>query len=179
MKILTGHTSFETAYVVNDYPYGFRLRCRIAYWLEFKPKHGYRLVSRTTNPKRAGEVWNKPKASTYCPFAVMYLNELEHVTWAGLHVAYGTADEAKAWADKWGDGLVPDERRRLDVIIKAKAAYEAKRKEAAGDNPTHTLPLDVGLKEAHEAIADDLIAEVVDMEDAKTMHDTIKKAVGE
>ena len=29
MTVLTGHTSPETAYVVSDYPYGFRLRCQI------------------------------------------------------------------------------------------------------------------------------------------------------
>jgi hypothetical protein len=27
MTILTGHTSPEIAYLINDYPYGFRLRC--------------------------------------------------------------------------------------------------------------------------------------------------------
>ena len=36
MQILPGiHISPETAYVIDDYPYGFRLRCRIRYWLEF------------------------------------------------------------------------------------------------------------------------------------------------
>lgn len=58
MKILTGHTSPETAYVVQDYPYGFRLRCQIRYWLEFKAGKGVRLVSQTSNPKVAGLVWS-------------------------------------------------------------------------------------------------------------------------
>lgn len=59
------HTSPETAYVVEDYPYGFRLRCKIRYWIEAHPRHGFRFVSQTTNPKVSGEVWNKPKASIY------------------------------------------------------------------------------------------------------------------
>ena len=60
---LYGHTSEATAYVVADYPYGFRERTQIRYWLEHKPKKGWRFVSQTLNPKTSR--WNKPKASTY------------------------------------------------------------------------------------------------------------------
>ena len=63
--VLNGHTSAETAYVVNDYPYGFQLRCKIRYWIETRKGHGMRFVSQTTNPRWAVEGWNKPKASTY------------------------------------------------------------------------------------------------------------------
>ncbi len=62
---LLGHTSEETAYLVNDYPYGFRLRCQIRYWMEYDKKRGFRFCSQTTNPKREGTHWNKPKKSTY------------------------------------------------------------------------------------------------------------------
>jgi hypothetical protein len=85
MTPLYGHTSPETAYLVNDYPYGFRLRCKIRYWLEHDKKRGWRFCSQTTNPKR-GDTWNKPKASTYVRFAAcMCLNEEGHVTWHGVH----------------------------------------------------------------------------------------------
>lgn len=88
-EILKGHNSPETAYVVNDYPYGFRLRCKIRYWLEYKANHGFRFMSQTTNPKRPGEVWNKPKASTYTHLAVMILKDanekgIREVTWTGF-----------------------------------------------------------------------------------------------
>src|SRR6266566_9627426 len=84
MNILKGHVSPETAFVVDDYPYGFRLRCKIRYWLEYAPKRGVRFVSQTSNPKR-GNVWNKPKASTYCRFGgCMVLDEQGHVKWSGL-----------------------------------------------------------------------------------------------
>lgn len=90
MDVLKGHTSPEAAYVVEDYPYGFRLRCRIRYWLEYKSGCGYRLVSQTTNPKATGEVWNKPKRSTYTELAVMVLlpendKGVREVSWAGLN----------------------------------------------------------------------------------------------
>jgi hypothetical protein len=38
--ILSGHISPETAYSVENYPYGFRLKCTIRYWLEYKPGQG-------------------------------------------------------------------------------------------------------------------------------------------
>ena len=61
---LSGHNDPESAYVVEDYPYGFRLRTTIRYWVETKKGHGQRFVSQTMNPKKTYEHWNKPKAST-------------------------------------------------------------------------------------------------------------------
>lgn len=143
MKLLSGHTSPETAYVVDDYPYGFTLRCKIRYWLEFKPKQGFRFVSQTTNPKRPGEVWNKPKASTYCKFGgAMFLDENEHVKWAGLS-QYCSGAEAKAWSDKYRGGVPEAGRTLLDKWVAAKLAYDAARQ--PGD------PLSKGVDEAREA----------------------------
>jgi len=95
METLAGHTSPETAFVVDDYPYGFRLRCKIRYWLETKKGHGQRFMSQTTNPKRAEEFWNKPKAGTYHVIAVMVRDESNgHVSIETLHSG-GWDDEAK------------------------------------------------------------------------------------
>src|SRR6188768_4491170 len=107
VKVLTGHTSFETAYVVEDYPYGFRLRCKMAYWLETNPKHGMRLMSRTTNPKKAGEVWNKPKASTYAALKVMGLNEVGHVVTHSLTYSE-TVEKVDAYEALYGAVLTSD-----------------------------------------------------------------------
>lgn len=80
---LYGHDSEQTAYLVEDYPYSFKLRCKIRYWLEMKPKKGFRFVSQTENPKNGR--WNKPKASTYAALAgCMYLDSQKHVQWTGL-----------------------------------------------------------------------------------------------
>jgi hypothetical protein len=80
---LYGHTSEATAYLVADYPYGFTARTQIRYWLEEKPKKGWRLVSQTRHPKTGG--WNKPKASTYADWgAAMYLDGEGHVQWEGI-----------------------------------------------------------------------------------------------
>jgi hypothetical protein len=125
-KILSGHVSPETAYLVEDYPYGFQLRCRIRYWIEFQPTRGFRFVSQTSNPKK-GHVWNKPKASTYCRFGgAMYLDEIGHVQWRGLS-EYSTGAEAAAWREAYGEGVPEAGRFILDRWVNAKLAYEEKQ----------------------------------------------------
>lgn len=142
MQLLKGHISPETAYVVDDYPYGFRLRCKIRYWLEFHPKRGFRFVSQTTNPKR-GDAWNKPKASTYYRFGgAMFLDDNDHVQWSGLS-EYCSGAEAKAWAEQFGEGVPDAGRAILERWVAAKLAYDGAR------NPSD--PLNVGLAEARQA----------------------------
>jgi len=126
-QILSGHISPETAYVVADYPYGFTLRCQIRYWLEYKPNQGIRLVSQTSNPKREGLVWNKPKASTYCKFGgAMFLDENDHVQWSGL-TEYTDAAEAEAWREKFGAGVPEACVPLMNKWCEAKRAYETAR----------------------------------------------------
>jgi hypothetical protein len=145
MRILTGHVSPETAYVVDDYPYGYTLRCRIRYWLEYSPKHGFRFVSQTTNPKK-GNIWNKRKTSTYMRFGgAMFLDENGHVQWSGLS-EYCTGAEAQAWAEKFGEGVPEAGRELLRKWVASKVAYDTNRKQ--GD------ALIVGLPEARKAFND-------------------------
>lgn len=101
-EILSGHTSPETAFLIQSYPYGFRLRCKIRYWLETNNK-GTRFCSQTTNPKREGEVWNKPKYSTYSEISgAMYLDEKGHVQWAGIN-QYRDEKECQTFLDTFGE----------------------------------------------------------------------------
>jgi hypothetical protein len=82
-KPLYGHDDMNSAYQVDDYPYSFKLRCKIRYWLEFSPSKGFRFVSQTENPKTMR--WNAPKKSTYNLLGgCMYLDEKDHVQWDGV-----------------------------------------------------------------------------------------------
>jgi len=119
MKTLMGHVSPETAYVVDDYPYGFKLRCKARYWIETKPNHGQRMMFQTTNPKVQGaEVWNKPKASTYSRICVLVLNESNgHITSESITMNTKEAD-AKAFAERHAEALTgPYEQETLKRII--------------------------------------------------------------
>ena len=137
MKILSGHTSPETAFVVDDYPYGYTLRCKIRYWLEWKPSRGFRLMWQTTNPKR-GNVWNKPKASTYARFgAALYLEDNGHLQWSSL-TEYCTGAEAQAWFEKYGEGVPEIARAGTRKWVAAKLAYDANRED--GDHLAVGLP---------------------------------------
>ena len=118
LKPLTGHTSPETAHVTEDYPYGFRLRCRRREWLEFSPKKGFRFCTQTTNPKVAGERWNVPKKSTYTMLAVMGTDEEGHTSWTGCSIY--DFDKLEAFQQAYGAAFGPEQR---DVCGSALAAY--------------------------------------------------------
>lgn len=56
---------------IDSYPYG-RLRCKAFFSVEFSPKHGFRTVFQTINPKN-GRL-NAPKKGTYAPMIAAYLD---------------------------------------------------------------------------------------------------------
>lgn len=114
-QLLLGHTDADTAYVVDDYPYG-RSRTQKRYWVESKPKHGDRLVTQTLNPKTGR--WNKPKAGTYSAVLVLFLEPQEDgrefVKQHGLGL-WKTTDEAQAFVALVGAG-------NLNEVQKAQVA---------------------------------------------------------
>lgn len=125
MKVLPNtHLDEASAYVVEDYPYGFQLRCRIRYWLEFKSGKGFRFVSQTSNPKKEGLVWNKPKKSNYVyAAAAMYLDDAGHVQWCGL-TEYETVAACEEWIKTYGSGVPQAGQRRMAEWVAAKKKYE-------------------------------------------------------
>lgn len=94
---LYGHNSEETAYIIADYPYGFKLRCQMKVWLEYREGKGFRMVTRTSNPKKPG-MWNKEKTSTYASLgACLYLDENDHIHQSAVSL-YSTIEAVKAFA---------------------------------------------------------------------------------
>jgi hypothetical protein len=128
-KLLSGHTSAESAYLVEDYPYGFRLRCKLRCWLE-TTSYGTRFVSQTTNPKK-GDIWNKPKTSTYCIVGVMFLDDNGHVQWTG--VGPGTSvEKLDAFVAEFDSVLTARDKGQLQEIKAIFQAYD-KRQASKGE----------------------------------------------
>ncbi len=127
MQLLSGHTSPETAYLVPDYPYGFKLRCQLRCWIEYRPGKGFRFVTQTSNPKRPGTL-NKPKAGIYCRMAgVMFLDDNGHVQFEGLSEYSDTAEITK-YLDTYGKALSEKHAASLVYIVHKRMQVEAGRK---------------------------------------------------
>jgi hypothetical protein len=91
---LKGHVDFETAYVIEDYPYG-GYRTQMKVWIETKQtgkktKGNQRSMWCTLNPKTGR--WNKPKNYGYHRVLSMFLDSNEHVQTAGISESAGFND---------------------------------------------------------------------------------------
>jgi len=122
-QALSGHVSAETAFVSPDYPYGFRLRCQIRYWIE-TTKHGQRVVSQTTNPKRPGIVWNKPKASTYSNLRVLFIDEATGYVENDALSFYSETARIAAFEAAYGSALTSERDQKELRLLKAVAARQ-------------------------------------------------------
>ena len=108
--------------VVDDYPYGFRLRTKIRYWVETKKGKGQRFVSQTLNPKTGR--WNAPKPSTYSDIMVVYIDKTNgYVTHATLSFSDGEA-ELKEFLDVFETILTVYQKARIRVF---KAIIETRK----------------------------------------------------
>lgn len=128
---LWGHTSPETAFLVPDYPYGRKVRCRIRYWIETVPGKGDRFVSQTEKPGTTH--WNAPKRSTYSPVGIMFTDEKGHVTWTVLST-WASAQAIETFKAVAGDNLLPHQAKALalvEALHKANAWVESRRLVAA------------------------------------------------
>ena len=123
-KFITGHTSFETAYIQPDYPYGRTLRCQRAVWIETATKGQYkgqmRFCYRTTNPKQ-NDRWNKVHAEAYSAFVVMYIDnttegEIGYVKYIELHWG-ASVEKIHEFKAKWMEQLqeYPDLLKHFQV----------------------------------------------------------------
>ena len=120
-ELLFGHTDEASAYVVDDYPYGFKLRTQIRYWIETNAKHGDRFVSQTLNPKTGA--WNKPKRDTYSPVTVLRLDDAGHVKTTGLGL-WPHPDRIAHFMERCGDQLNEYQRKQVASLIGYNKAFE-------------------------------------------------------
>lgn len=129
--VLKGHTSQETAYVIADYPWGFKFRTQQRIWLE-TTKNGTRVCRQTMNPKTSR--WCNPKKSTY---SVMFLLLLDtttrHVHTTGFS-KYDSVDSILKFKNKWLKDLTEEQIKTIDLCTKLKTKvndmFEEAKKEA-------------------------------------------------
>ncbi len=131
VTLLHGHTSQETAYLVEDYPYGRRLRCKIRYWVETATKGAkrgqQRMVSQSTDPRRDNEVWNKPDTTSrggYSLMTFMYVNGDGHVKPCSVS-EYDLIGVPVARVHLSGlyEQMTDEDRAQFDLLCKASRHY--------------------------------------------------------
>ena len=132
------HTSEATAYLVSDYPYGFTMRCQIRFWIETS-KNGQRFCSQTTNPKRPGTVWNKPKKDTYSSLCMMGLDDKGHVQSQGIRIEYTEPKEIDAFLERYPETTDPTAK---ELISKARMVSLSRKKmhEKTGGKNIYDFP---------------------------------------
>jgi len=118
---LTKHTNLETAYKVENYPYGFRLRTTMHYWIETVPKRGDRLCTCTINPK-TGRV-NATKKSTFSNIGALYLDENSHVHWAEVNI-YTEPDLITSFVEAIGESNLNEEQKKQYRHLTGKKVVE-------------------------------------------------------
>lgn len=84
-KNLYGYDSFENAYEVSNYPWGFRYRTIRKYWIE-TTKHGDRVCYSTLHPTNGK--WCNVKKSTYSAVKILYLDDNDHVRSFGIELGW-------------------------------------------------------------------------------------------
>lgn len=119
LTILEPQPTEEKPYYVDDYPYGFRLRTRIRYWIE-TTNRGQRFVSQTLNPKT--DRWNKPKKSVYSNILLMGLDERNYVDHTGLDMY--SSQEAIDFHLKYSKYLSEHQTKEVTNIIKMLQVYD-------------------------------------------------------
>lgn len=130
VTVLHGHTSPETAYVVENYPSG-GLRCKKRYWVETATrgakKGDQRLMQQTTDPKKAGEFWNNAHPSNYSMMVVLYNDGIGHVhAWEiSMYSLYGVREYRNHLSGVY-EQLTDEQRKQYDLV----AAWSAR------SNPT-------------------------------------------
>lgn len=118
IKTIQGAVSLETAYCVEDYPYGFKLRCKKYYYVE-TGKKGQRLVTVTTNPK-AGDKLNKPVVENYFRLVVLFIDKETGYVCVDYLSDYANTAEVEAFMNKYELDTLQQEEIKYILLAKKK-----------------------------------------------------------
>ena len=139
-KLLPNCISEETAFIIENYPYGFTLKTKQKRWIEYKPNFGYRSCTRTLNPKNNS--WCAIKKGTYNQFLVLAQNLTnEHIVSLGFYNFYET-EKVKSFLEKYKADLLPEQinflESKVNSMDKAKQIQEEIKQEVI-NRPTLTI----------------------------------------
>ena len=82
--------SFDNALMVENYPWGFRLKTKRKYWIESNKTQGDRLCFCTLNPKT--DKWCAVKKSTYNAVELLYIADNGYIESDSIY-KYGVNEE--------------------------------------------------------------------------------------
>ncbi len=124
-SVLEYAADFESAHVVEDYPYG-RLRTQMKYWIEYRNGQGFRPVTCSLNPKTGK--WNKPHKGTYTEGLAMYIEEgTNHTKFA--HFSHYDRENAGEFYSQFESGLSLDGKKSVKFWEFISQATVAKKSE--------------------------------------------------
>ena len=111
------HDNEQTALIIDNYPYGFRLRTQIRYWIE-TTKNGDRFVAQTLNPKT--NLWNKEKKTTYSDVMVLIKEkQTSYISYKSWSVDYTYVDSLNRFLEFIGELPLNDNQKEKIRIGRA------------------------------------------------------------
>ena len=119
MKMLKEQPTEENPHIVNDYPYGYSLRCIMRYWIE-TTKRGQRSCRQSQNPKTGK--WNKPKKSTYSNIMLAGLDEKGH--YKVISNSMYSLKESKEFSKKYSEYFSDWQKKEMLNIIGMEEVYD-------------------------------------------------------
>jgi len=124
-QLIYNKDSFDNSIEVNNYPWGFRLKTKVRYWIE-TTNRGDRFVKCTLNPKT--QKWCAEKKSTYSSVMVMTQkieDEKTFISYNSLDVGYSDSIKVAKF-----EHLIDRDKlskKQLTQICKCKAVNEVNK----------------------------------------------------
>lgn len=115
--------------MIEDYPYSFKLRCKMRAWIETSSRYGQRVARQKTNPKKNNK-WNKPTYSTYYDLMAMRLSDDGKVETSYLRRGWHRSEEIAEWIEKHRDYVDSDEHvaRTARAMLRSAVVSDCKSK---------------------------------------------------
>jgi hypothetical protein len=118
MTYLSGHYSVESAYLIEDYPTGYKGRCMMRIWIETietgASKGKWRQVYQTTNPKWDWGVdgskmrWRKEKKETGADIVILYLDGKGHHNYVSFYIVGRPKEDLDSFRQKHIEAFMAD-----------------------------------------------------------------------